>query len=434
LGYQLSQNPLDYSLKNSGWSDFIPGGNSPYSWPNIGFRAPLLPYSLSIFYLLKLDFLVLFFIPIIGTISIFLIYILAKKMFNEKIGLYSAFLFSIIPLHVVNSGFILTGVYETFWILLGCISFWKAYEENNFKYSIFCGIFLALGILSRYTVLWILPIFPIYLIITKKFTNNLKKIGATLTSFFIVLIPLFIYGYMTYGNIFGAFLYGFYASTYWGGTQNEFFYFKYWVEMFSVIGIIALGGVYFFVKEVRQRKNIFILLFFFLFLGASFLTGHKEQRFILPLVIPICILSAIFIYKVDKRKILLIFTMILVLISLFNQGLFLYKNSYDGTNYCLKESIKFLDKIDGDIKIINDETTILFYYLKQETMFLPSRNPEELKNLMNEKTYLLYTDINMPLFIEENEKTLEEWNKNFEKVFECDYDWGLSRIYKKKLV
>ena len=49
LGEDLSKNPLLYSLKNSGWRDFIPSNDVVYGWPNIGFRAPLLPYLFSIF-------------------------------------------------------------------------------------------------------------------------------------------------------------------------------------------------------------------------------------------------------------------------------------------------------------------------------------------------------------------------------------------------
>jgi len=50
LGEDLSQNPLDYSFSN-GWSDYIPsGGDNFYGYPKAGFRAPLLPYIISIFF------------------------------------------------------------------------------------------------------------------------------------------------------------------------------------------------------------------------------------------------------------------------------------------------------------------------------------------------------------------------------------------------
>ena len=38
-------------------------------------------------------------------------------------------------------------------------------------------------------------------------------------------------------NPFGAFIHGFKASAYWGGTQYWYFFFENWLKMFSIIGI-----------------------------------------------------------------------------------------------------------------------------------------------------------------------------------------------------
>ena len=50
LGHDLSNNFSDYSVENNGWSDFISSSEGSYGWPNMGFRAPLLPYILSSLY------------------------------------------------------------------------------------------------------------------------------------------------------------------------------------------------------------------------------------------------------------------------------------------------------------------------------------------------------------------------------------------------
>ena len=97
LGYDLSKNPFDYSFANNGWSDYIPFGEGFYSWPNAGFRAPLLPYSFSIFYFLNLSFLIRFFMPIIGALSAVLMYTIGKRLFNEKVAFYSALFFYSYP-------------------------------------------------------------------------------------------------------------------------------------------------------------------------------------------------------------------------------------------------------------------------------------------------------------------------------------------------
>ena len=174
LGADLSKNLLDYSFSN-GWSDFISSeGDDFYGYPKAGFRAPLLPYLISIFYILKLGFLANFLIPLIGSLSVILVYNLGKEMFNKRVGLVSSLFFTFIPLHVFYSGRVLTDVLFTFFVLLTFISFWKGYEEDNKKYKVLFGIFLALTLLSRYTTLWIMPIFLLYFLVRDKSIRFLK--------------------------------------------------------------------------------------------------------------------------------------------------------------------------------------------------------------------------------------------------------------------
>ena len=231
LGYDLSNNPLDYSVKNNGWSDFIPSrGDNFYAWPKMGFRAPLLPYLLLIFYLFNLGFLVSFLIVFAGALSVILVYLLGMKLFNKKVALYSAILFLLIPLHVIYSAKILTGVLFTFFVLLTFFSFWKGYEEGVRKYKVLFGIFLALALLSRYTALWIMPIFLLYFLARDKSLKFLKDkyLWYSILAFFITLIPWFIYGIFEYNNPIGAFIHGAKASAYWGGLQSWYFFFNYW--------------------------------------------------------------------------------------------------------------------------------------------------------------------------------------------------------------
>ena len=165
LGRDLSRNPFSYSLLNSPWNDFIPSTDIIYGWPNIGFRAPLLPYILSIFYALNLNFLIPIIVPFFATLSVFLVYIFGKKLFDKKIGLYSAILFSLAPIQVFYSEKIWTDPLIVFFILLTFISFWEGYEKENKKHKILFGLFLALSLLARYTTLWIAPVFLFYFLI-----------------------------------------------------------------------------------------------------------------------------------------------------------------------------------------------------------------------------------------------------------------------------
>ncbi|MCD4759679.1 glycosyltransferase family 39 protein [archaeon] len=441
LGYDLSNNILDYSVQNNGWSDFIPSGNDNfYAWPKMGFRAPLLPYLLSPLYLFNLGFLVNFFMVLVGSLSVCLVYLLGKKMFNKKTALYSAILFTLIPLHINYSAKILTGVLFTFFVLLTFFSFWKGYEKKIKKYKVLFGVFLALALLSRYTALWIMPIFPLYFLIRDKSLKFLKDkyLWYAILAFFLTLIPWFIYGLFEYNNPIGAFIHGAKASAYWGGLQAWHFFFGYWWQMFSIIGIIFIAGlISILYKKDFLKKEIYLLLIWFtIFLGMAIYMPHKEDRFILAIVPVIALISGYFIDKIKKYKTLILIGIIFIsLFSLSSQFYTSYTNSYTDTNECFLEGNKFLAEQENAL-IITDESSIVYYYTKQKTLFYPNPwNYMSLRNLIENNyegmnCFIFFTDFDMPLNKEKHIKIKKDLDNNFEKVFECNKNSGLSVIYK----
>lgn len=441
LGYDLSKTPLDYSFANNGWSDFIPITEGKYSWPNAGFRAPLLPYFLSIFYFLKLDFLINFLIPLVGALSIVLVYSLGKRLFNEKIALYSAIFLALVPIHVVYSAKILTDVFFTFFVLLTFLSFWRGYEEGNNKYKLLFGFFLALTLLSRYTALWIIPAFLIYFLIRDKSLRFLKD-GHILCSagiFFLTLIPWFIYGFFEYGSIFGAFIHGMKASAYWGGTRPWYFFFQYWPIMFSIIGIFLVFALVYIIykKEFIKREIYLLLIWLGFFLGMAMIMPHKEDRFILAITPAIALISGYFMDEIKKYKKLIFIAIILLLIFSLSLNFFInYKDSYTGANSCFLEGNEFLKNAEKDAVIITDESSIVYYYAKKETHFYPSPwNLQTLKNLRDDyyegrEVYVFFTDYDMLLDDEKNIQIKNDLDANFKKVFECSKNKGFSAVYR----
>ena len=441
LGYDLSHNPLDYSVAHNGWSDFIPsGGDKFYAWPKMGFRAPLLPYLLSLFYLFNLSFFVKFFMVFVGALSTCLVYFLGKRMFNKKVALYSAILFLLIPLHVVYSAKILTGVLFTFFVLLTFLSFWKGYEENNKKHKILFGIFLALALLSRYTALWIIPIFFLYFLVRDKSLKFLKDkyLWYSILAFFGTLIPWFIYGISEYNNPIGAFIHGAKAAAYWGGIQSWHFFFDYWLEMFSIIGFVfVIALIYILYKKDFLKKEIYLLLIWFVFfLGMAIYMPHKEERFILAIVPVIALISGYFIDKIKKyKKLILIGIIIISILQLAVNFGYAHNKSYTDTNKCFLEGNKFLQNQENAL-IVTDESSIVYYYTKQSTHFYP--NPwsyESLKNLItnyypDKNSFVFFTNFDMPLNNKKYIKIKKDLDKNLKKVFECSKGESYSVIYK----
>lgn len=305
LGYGLSKNPFDYSFANNGWSDFTPG-----DWPKAGYKAPLLPYTLAVLYFLKLGSLTEFLMPVIGALSIIVLFVLCKKMFNKNIALYSAALLSFLPLHVFYSGKILTDVFSTFFIILTVLFFWEGFEEKKIKSKLLFGVFLALSVLARYTILWMVPVFLFYLILRNRNFSFLKDkfLWMSIGLFFITLSPWFIYSIMTYGNPLGAFVHGMKAVSYWGGVQPWYFYLSNSFSMFSILPIVFLASLFFiFIKKIgKSYAAMFLLLWFLVFFAFASLTSHKEDRFLLPLVPPFVIISALSLGNLRKKNLILI--------------------------------------------------------------------------------------------------------------------------------
>jgi len=441
LGYDLSKNISDYSFAHNGWSDFIPsGGDNFYAWPKAGFRAPLLPYTLSVFYMLNLGFLIPFLIPIMGVLSVFLAYVLGKKLFNKKAGLYSAVFLAIIPLHVDYSSKILTDAFVTFFILLSFIIFWKGYEEKNNICKVLFGFVIALALLARYTTLWILPCFLLYFLIRNKSLKFLKDkyLFYAVMVFFITLIPWFIYGIFTYNNPIGAFIHGLKSAAYWGGVQPWYFFFQYWWRFLSIIGFIFVFSLLhiFYKKEYMKKEIYFILAAIFFFLLIVILMPHKEDRFILPIVPLICIISGFFIDKIKRyRREILAVILVVCLISLYLNFSYICGLSYTESSVCFLKGNLFIAGLSGNNLVITDESPLTYYYTKQETSFYP--NPFDIDSLRklidnnyNKTALIFFSHYDSSLENKKYQEMKEEMDANFDVIFRCGENSSIIYLYK----
>jgi len=434
LGYDLSENLFQYSFTH-GWSDYVPGNQLN---TNAGFRAPFLPYLISVFYFLKLKFLINFIMPIVGAFSIILFYFLGNEIFNKSVGLISSLFFAFMPLHVFYSGRILTGVLFTFFILLTFLSFWHGYEKGNKKHKILFGVFLALALLSRYTALWIIPIFFLYFLVRNKSLKFLKDkyLWYSLLAFFLILIPWFIYGVFEYNNPLGAFIHGAKASSYWGGLQPWNFFFNYWWEMFSIIGFIfIIGLIYILYKKDFFKKEIYLLLIWFaFFLGMAIYMPHKEDRFILAIVPTIALISGYFVDKIKKYKKLIILGIVLILVISLGFNFYNTYNIYHNTNTkCFGEVASKLQNIDGDFMMVSENPPLFRYYVKKESAYYPDVLDEEgikeLSNSTNKDVYFIFTKFNSGFETEKWQNLKRIMEKNYNLVFECSKDKEVNWIY-----
>jgi len=440
LAHDLSNNPLLYSLKNSGWNDFIPYNNTLYSWPNIGFRAPIIPYFFSFFYFFDLAFLIPYIIPLFATLSIYLIYILGKELFDKRVGLYSAIFFSLIPINIYTSEKIWADSFVLFFIILIFINFWKGYEKGNIKNKVLFGLFMALAVLTRYTALWVVPVFLLYFLIRDKSFKFLrdKYLWYAIGVFFLIMIPWFIYGFNYYGNIFGGFIHGFKAASYWGGVQPWYYFFENSWRIFSLFGIFSfLSLAYIFIKKEILKKEVYLLVIWLVFVFIMILLmPHKEDRYIMPIIPAASIIAGLFINKLKRfRNIVLILISIVLIYSGLNAFRIEYVLPKDKATLCFLQNNDFLkNNIKNDSLVVTNQSTIVHYYTDKDTVLYPSIWDLELfrdmnsSNYKNKDVYLSFSNYDMDM----NSIIKKELDFNFEKVFECSIDYGYGAIYKYK--
>lgn len=132
-----------------------------------------------------------------GIAAVYLVYLLGKKLFNEKIGLWAAVLLALNPYHVWVSR---VGLQEALVILLILLAFYYFLKSlNNKKNLLITFILLGVCFIAKYTTFILLPIFFIIVLQQKQFKNffTSKYFWLGIIILLIILSPSIIYNLRT---------------------------------------------------------------------------------------------------------------------------------------------------------------------------------------------------------------------------------------------
>ncbi|MFH0948021.1 MAG: phospholipid carrier-dependent glycosyltransferase [Elusimicrobiota bacterium] len=228
----------------------------------------------------------------IGTI--YLTYLLAKKLFDKKTGLLSALFLSLIWQHIISSHYATTDITAAFFTLLAVYFVWNVSTKTDLKSYLLAGFSCGLSIAAKYYG------GIIFLAIILFGWKNKKYI---LFSFFAMILGFFVgcpYAFIDSASFFEKFIDRFNLIV--GGEKSELFhgflsYFDILIRGLGHFLIITsvLGIVFLIINRIKQ--NIFLLvitLTLIIFFGSwKGLYGH----YILALYPFFAIISASFIKK-----------------------------------------------------------------------------------------------------------------------------------------
>lgn len=255
-------------------------------------------------------------VNLLSNLSVLLIFLISYMLLrNEKIALYSAFLFSLISMHIVWSNTAASEPVLIFFTLLTIFFFLLSFKINNWKVSALAIFSLAYAVQIKAEAIIILPMILIMaFFFDKKFWKKISdyKFYSLWIILFILIIPYLI-------HICQAYKYDSWDSS---GEKFGIEYAKknipenlwFWVfghptiEHPTLFTIFALIGLIYLLKQ-KKRSGLFLSIWFliFFFLYAFFYAGSilygVNVRYSLSEYPPFVILGGYGLYLLTKIRI-----------------------------------------------------------------------------------------------------------------------------------
>ncbi|MDT7858488.1 MAG: glycosyltransferase family 39 protein [Candidatus Aenigmarchaeota archaeon] len=263
-------------------------------------------------------FLTKVYISIIGLACVFLTYLIAKKIFDERTAFISMLFFLLFPGFIIF-GNLAMGTFEALFFFL--LSFYFLLKER----LLISAIFMSISIFTRYLVLFLIPLVLIYL-----FLYNRKILKGFLIYFAFALFGIFLVIYYFFGFKFirDTIIYHFWsniklslelADWIWQYLSLGFFTefisfislaFGYLKKDYKLIIFSAYPIIYDFVilltfKQVIYHYFAFVLPFLSIAFGRTFSSSRfLELKIFLILILFISLFSNFqsLIYYFDKSK------------------------------------------------------------------------------------------------------------------------------------
>ncbi len=321
---------------------------------------------------------------IFGILSVVILFFIAKELYNEKIGLISASLMSFSYLFVFYSKL---AVVESAGVFLGLFLFYWAYckefsRRNLFVVSFILGIALSVKYLNIY-------LFLPFLWVLRKNHNKLE-----LKDYFIGL-GIFVVTFIIFNPYvalsFNQFLFG--DERHFGGifgsrgllSYNNFSFspFRFLILTIDSVGylgfVMFIIGLFYAIRNRSENKNLYILLFLFVFYFTLLFNSTPHLRHILY-ALPF--LFIIISYGIDnliriKKIVWFLSLFMIILFALSSLNLNKYLNMKDTrvmTDEWVLKNIRDGVKIGLSYNVVSQPRGFIVSYMnKYEVKYLKCR-------------------------------------------------------------
>ena len=205
---EIKDNPHFYNLTldplyHDSWAKQIAGGD--WMGNQVFFRAPFYPYFLAVLYKIFGHhlFLVRLIQHLIGSLSVVLIFLVAKKLFDRQVAILASILAAIYWIFIYYEAELLLDFLLVFWGLLLIWFLLKAYENLKPATWFFSGVILGLFAITRPNILIFLPFLLLWMILALRKQVSALKIsifyGWILIGMILIIFPVTLRNYLV-GN------------------------------------------------------------------------------------------------------------------------------------------------------------------------------------------------------------------------------------------
>ncbi|MCS7151561.1 MAG: glycosyltransferase family 39 protein [Endomicrobia bacterium] len=261
---------------------------------------------------------------IFGTFLIWVCYMLGKKMYNEKVGVISGFIITVLPSFVEYSHYAKLDMFYTFLVVVFGLFLYLFVKTNNLKYYYLSCIFLGLAISTKYLPA-IFGLMILYVVYYKKLSFKHLILG-----FFVIIISFLFgtpYAVIDYRNFLKDVLFG---HTIGAGISrriidNFILTLKNYTFLgckLPVIGVLGIISIFSTIKLGFSFNEIYLLIPIVLLFLVNTFHYHTQWYFLMSSFPFLFILVAYFIYKNSLKskiykKIFLILFLVMIVETIF---------------------------------------------------------------------------------------------------------------------
>ena len=245
---------------------------------------------------------------VITTLVVLFAFLYVRGVFGVAAALFGAFLFSFTPYFVEASHQLLTDM-PALGLMLAAM--WL-FDKPGPRFALLAGVVFALAVQTRFTSLFLVVYFALETILSPKKLRNLALLLAGAAA---AITPYLLWVRWNYGSFFFPFVMARRIVTEWTAPVPARFYWNALIEIFpySMWLFFGIGTLLTIAPWARCRRNgegapplspptgfndqtkrqIVLLLWGAAFLVYMLRIPHKEIRYLLPLAIPVVVISAL---------------------------------------------------------------------------------------------------------------------------------------------